>query len=260
MIVRCQPDDRTDVLAYLGTDYGKCLYFYLDLMQFGLDSPEVSVWKEVDGGRIAAMALVYHTTAHMVSHGGGFDAGAWADLMRRTGVKLACAEASVVRALAERLPGRAEYGMVGHLAAIPAEADRRGVRRAEAGDFEAIARLLHDNASYDTKADVPTIANQMRARWARGFTRNYVIEVDGEIASHFGTKAEGDRLAVVGGSVTSPRHRMKGLALRLFQALARDLAAEGKGVYSFSYGESATAYNSRLGLAPCCAWGRIFCL
>ena len=34
----------------------------------------------------------------------------------------------------------------------------------------------------------------------------------------------------------------------------------GKEIYSFYYGESATAYNLRLGLAPCCEWGRIFCL
>lgn len=259
MIVRCQTGDRDDVLSYLGTEYGKCLYFYLDLMQFGFDSPEVSVWKEVNGGRIAAMALIYNTTAHMVSRGGGFDAGAWAGLMRRMGVKLACAEASVIRALAEKLSGRAEYGMVGHLTEIPAEVDRSGVRRAEAGDFEAIARLLHDNAFYDTKADIPTIANQMRARWARGFTRNYVIEVGGEIASHICTKAEGERLVVAGGGCTSPRHRMKGLGIRVFQVLAYDLAAEGKDIYSFYYGESATAYNWRLGLAPCCEWGRIFC-
>ena len=75
MIVRCQPDDRTDVLAYLGTDYGKCLYFYLDLMQFGLDSPEVSVWKEVDGGRIAAMALIRPDFRITREHGKWFQLG-----------------------------------------------------------------------------------------------------------------------------------------------------------------------------------------
>ena len=260
MIIRCQSDDRDDILSYMGTDYGKCLYLYLDLMQFGFDSPEVSVWKEeAADGRIVAIALVYHTTAHLFSRDGEVDAGAWAELLRRMGVRLACAEAPVIRALAVKLPGRAEYGMVGHLTEIPAEVDRSGVRSAEEGDFEEIARLLHDNAFYDTKADIPTIANQMRTRWARGFTRNYVIEVDGEIASHICTKAEGDRLVVAGGGCTSPRHRMKGLGIRVFQVLAHDLAAEGKDIYSFYYGESATAYNWRLGLVPCCEWGRIFC-
>ena len=96
MIIRCQSDDRDDILSYMGTDYGKCLYLYLDLMQFGFDSPEVSVWKEeAADGRIVAIALVYHTTAHLFSREGEVDSGAWAELLRRMGVRLACAEAPV---------------------------------------------------------------------------------------------------------------------------------------------------------------------
>lgn len=259
MITRCLPGDREAILSYMGVDYGKCLYLYLDLMQFGFDSPEVSVWKEEAGdGRLAAIALIYHTTAHLFSRDGAYDSKAWADLLRRMGVRLACAEAPVVRALSENLSGRAEYGRVGHLTHIPDEVDRSGVRLAGADDFDQIARLLHDNAFYDTKGDVHTIANQLRARWARGFTRNYVIEIDGVIAAHICTKAEGDRLVVAGGGATDPRFRMRGLGIKVFQVLAYDLAAEGKDIFSFYYGESATAYNLRLGLAPCCEWGRIF--
>ena len=85
-----------------------------------------------------------------------------------------------------------------------------------------------------------------------------MIEIDGVIAAHICTKAEGDRLVVAGGGATAPRFRMRGLGIKVFQVLAYDLAAEGKDIFSFYYGESATAYNLRLGLAPCCEWGRIF--
>lgn len=260
MIVRCGANDRDGVLSYIGTDYGKCLYLYLDLLEFGFDSPYVSVWKdEPDGGGMAALALVYHATAHLFTRGGAVDRSGWARLLGQLGVSLVCAEESVVRSLEGEMRGRAEYGSVGRLAGVPEDPDRAGIRRAAAADFEVIAQLLHRYAHYDRKADLATVERQLRSRWESGFTRNYVLESDGAIVAHVCTQAEGPGVAVAGGFVTDPRYRRRGLAARLFKAVAFDLAAEGKDVFTFSYDEAARRFNMGLGLLPCCGWGRMFC-
>lgn len=260
MIVRCGADERDDVLSYIGEDYGRCLYLYLDLLEFGFDSPCVSVWKEeTEDGGMAALALVYHATAHLFTRCGDVDCAGWARLLSRLGVSLVCAEDSVIRSLENDMRGSVEYGSVGHLACAPEAPERTGIRCAAAEDFVAIAQLLHQYAHYNRKADLATVERQLRSRWESGFARNYVLEADGSIVAHVCTQAEGPAVAVAGGFVTAPRYRRRGLAARLFKALAFDLAAEGKDVFSFYYDEAARRFNMGLGLAPCCGWGRMFC-
>ena len=171
---------------------------------------------------------------------------------------LACAEGAIVRQLAEALPGKAEYGYEGRLDAPPPTDDRTGIRRARAEDFAAIARLLHREAHYDRKADLATVEEQLRTRWARGFARNYVLECGGGIVAHVGTTAEMERVAVLGAVVTHTAFRSRGFAGRLYHAVCADLLAEGKEVFSFYYDAAGRGVNERMGLMPHCEWGRLF--
>lgn len=259
MIQRCTEQDRERILAYVDGAVDRCLYLYMDLLEFGFDSPEVSVWAEVMPARaIACIGLVYGKTCHLFSRDRRFDAVAWARHLRAQGVTLACAEGEIVRQLAEVLPGKAEYGYEGHLDAPPPPDDRTGIRRARSEDFAVIARLLYHEAHYDRKAALATVEEQLRTRWARGFVRNYVLECDGVIAVHMGTTAETDRFAVVGALVTHADFRGRGLAARLFHAVCADLLAENKEVFSFYYDEMGKGVNQRMGLMPHCTWGRLF--
>lgn len=259
MIQRCTEQDREGILAYVDGAVDRCLYLYMDLLEFGFDSPEVSVWAEATPARaLACVGLVYGKTCHLFSRDRRFDAAAWARHLRAQGVTLACAEGAIVRQLAEALPGKAEYGYEGRLDAPPPADDRTGIRRARAEDFVAIARLLHREAHYDRKADLATVEEQLRTRWARGFARNYVLECGGGIAAHVGTTAEMGRVAVLGAVVTHTAFRSRGFAGRLYHAVCADLLAEGKEVFSFYYDAAGRGVNERMGLMPHCEWGRLF--
>lgn len=34
-MIRCGINDREEILSYIGKEYGKCLYLYVDLMKYG---------------------------------------------------------------------------------------------------------------------------------------------------------------------------------------------------------------------------------
>ena len=40
MIQRCTEQDREGILAYVDGAVDRCLYLYMDLLEFGFDSPE----------------------------------------------------------------------------------------------------------------------------------------------------------------------------------------------------------------------------
>ena len=44
MIVTCNNEDITSVFDYIGEDYGKCLYIYIDLKKYGIDDENFNVW------------------------------------------------------------------------------------------------------------------------------------------------------------------------------------------------------------------------
>ena len=77
MIQRCTEQDREGILAYVDGAVDRCLYLYMDLLEFGFDSPEVSVWAEATPARaLACVGLVYGKTCHLFSRDRRFDVAA----------------------------------------------------------------------------------------------------------------------------------------------------------------------------------------
>ena len=70
-MIRCGIDDREEILSYIGKEYGKCLYLYVDLMKYGFDNPNVRLWLQKNAeGRNTALVLQYYTGMHVFSRDG----------------------------------------------------------------------------------------------------------------------------------------------------------------------------------------------
>ena len=59
MIVRCGRKDENRILNYIGTDYPFCLYLFLNLKKYGLDSARMEVYLPQEGEAITAVLLPY---------------------------------------------------------------------------------------------------------------------------------------------------------------------------------------------------------
>ena len=63
MINKCSEKDIKRILAYIGNDYGKCLYMFVDIKKYGVDKDFFSLWtSESENGNIRALVSKYHLT------------------------------------------------------------------------------------------------------------------------------------------------------------------------------------------------------
>ena len=61
MIVSCKNEDIKSVFEYIGNDYGRCLYIYIDLKKFGLDDENFNVWIQYNpDNQICAIISEYY--------------------------------------------------------------------------------------------------------------------------------------------------------------------------------------------------------
>lgn len=67
MITQCTTIFQRRVLSYIGDDYYKCLYLYIDMQQYGCSSEFTQTWLQEDNGEITAVMLAYHNAMHVYS-------------------------------------------------------------------------------------------------------------------------------------------------------------------------------------------------
>ena len=60
MIIPCNDENIETVFEYIGEDYGKCLYIYIDLKKFGLDDENFNVWIQCENEEICAIISEYY--------------------------------------------------------------------------------------------------------------------------------------------------------------------------------------------------------
>lgn len=41
MVIRCNKNDKKQVFDYIGNDFGRCAYLYIDLCKYGFDNENV---------------------------------------------------------------------------------------------------------------------------------------------------------------------------------------------------------------------------
>lgn len=49
MIIRCQKEDEKIIESYIGTEYYKCLYLYMNLQRYGTGSQAIDVYMDKFG-------------------------------------------------------------------------------------------------------------------------------------------------------------------------------------------------------------------
>lgn len=70
----CKKEDIKKVFDYIGEDYDKCAYLYIDLKKYGIEDENINVWYQKNNdGEIAVIALMYYNGMHVFSRQNVFD-------------------------------------------------------------------------------------------------------------------------------------------------------------------------------------------
>ena len=60
MLIECNEENIEQAFDYIGNDYEKCLYLYIDLRKYGLDNENFNVWIQYYGDRICGLVSEYY--------------------------------------------------------------------------------------------------------------------------------------------------------------------------------------------------------
>lgn len=260
MIIKCINSQEKEIKDYIGTEYGKCLYLYIDLVKYGCDSEFTKVWKVLGNNGINMVMLAYHSALHMYSFAMDFNEEEIVQFIRERNPSIICASKSIIERLKPFLVDDGyeyEYGHIGKKTNVIQPKEGVKVERAQS-DIEQIAKLLYEDDDIGASYTFDDLVSQIRERLSQGFVRSFVIKQDAKVVAHLGTGAEIDKLCTICYVITDPNYRGKGLSSALFCYACQQLESEGKEIFSVYYPENSRRLHHKMGFVDYCEFGKLY--
>lgn len=262
-MIRCGIEQRQEILDYIGRDYGKCLYLYVDLMKYGFDNPNVNLWLQKDAeGRNLALVLQYYTGMHVFSRDGDFDPDKVRALIAERNPSMVCGMKTTLAKLGEISGYEMEVGMVGQLKKLT-DSDTsmciKAVKDETRDDIREIADFMADDEALGKPYKDDQLYNQLVERYEQNFGRSFMIrdEQTGKVIATASTYAEEAGVAVISGVMAHPDFRGQGLAGKALSAVCRDLKKDGFDVFSYYYIKPAERLHYRAGFETIGEWAKL---
>lgn len=260
MFKRVEKKDIQLIEEYIGTDYDKCLYLYLDFIKYGLDNENLRFWLDMEDDEIKCVILKYYSGMHVFSKNRDCDFDEIKKLIIAETPSVICAEKFLIETLSDILKEKeyaTEYGWV-RVLSKHYECENSDVELAsEDNDFVEISKLIK-NDHMGEFYDLDELISQIKERDEDNFGRNYIIRDGDKIISNASTNAELENIAVLSNVITDKPYRGKGLATRVCSKLCNDLIDEGKKVYLINYTDESTGLYDKLGFEISCEIGKLF--
>lgn len=259
MLKRVEKEEGSLVKDYIGSEYDKCLYLYLDFIKYGLNNENLKFWLDIENDEINCVILKYYSGMHIFSKNKDCSYERLAELIAKEAPSVICAEKFLIENLHNVLENTeyiAEYGWI-RVLSKHYECDNSMVRRAEETDIEEISRLIVSDHMGEFH-ELEEFMSQMKEREDDNYSRNYIVKDDGKIISSASTTAEIDGVAVLSYVITVPSHRGMGLATKVCSRLCNDLIDEGKNVYLINYTDESTKLYDKLGFKVSCEIGKLY--
>lgn len=259
MLKRVEQSDVPLVKEYIGTEYNKCLYLYLDFVKYGLDNPNLKFWLDMENAKIKGIILKYYSGMHIFSKDKDCDYDEIKQLIIEEFPSVICAEKFLIENLSLLLKESeylSEYGWV-RVLSKHFNIENSNVELAREEDFESISKLIKNDPMGEFY-DLDELICQIKERDDDNFGRNYVIKEGNKIISNASTNAELEKIAVLSNVITDKAYRGQGFATKVCSKLCNDLIDEGKKVYLINYTDESTGLYDKLGFEVSCEIGKLY--
>lgn len=261
MISQCNNSQQEIFLDYIGEDYPKCLYLYLDAIKYGCSSDTTSTWMQTKDGEITAVVLAYHTALHVFSRNNDLDVTEICELVKEVKPTMVNAMAETIRKIEpvlSKLGFMSEFGHIGEWKGTPIVNSEIEVEEAVDSDIPQVATMLFEDEDIGASYTFDDLLNQMRERLKEGFVRSFVVRKEGKVIAHLGTGAEMDGLCTISYGITASECRGQGIASVIFSNVCNLMQKEGKRVFSIYYPENARKFHHKMGFVDICEYGKLF--
>ena len=259
MIIECTNNKIETVFDYIGEDYGKCLYIFIDMKKYGLDDENFNVWIQYDNDEICAVISEYYGGVQIYSKDEDLIVEEIVDFIKQKETNVLFAVKPVTDKIKELLPDYVQStGIVGELKELNIEPNPDAYS-ASLEELEEIVRIISEDEGIGKPYGFDSLYSQYYERKTTNFGRNIILrdEENSDIICHAGTYAEIPELAVVGGVITSLPYRGKGFSKGTVSALCSQLMSENKRIFSYYYIESATRIHISIGFEQVAEWSKL---
>lgn len=260
MIIPCDEKNIKLIFDYIGEDYGKCLYIYIDLKKFGLNDENFNVWIQYDDNEdICGIISEYYGGIQLYSKHYNLICKEIADFILQKDPKVIFSIKENIDKIKEYLPDYSqETGYVGELMEIKYPVENNAYS-APIDELEEIVSIIAEDENIGKPYGFESIYQQYLERKQKNFGRNFILrdEENNEIIGHAGTYAELPELAVLGGVITSIPYRGKGFSKKVISPLLQDLKSENKRVFSYYYITSAKRLHNSVGFEEIGEWSKL---
>ena len=252
MTRKLETSDVPAVLDLVRREPSLNIWIIADLENYGLETDFLDLWGFFAGSALRAVVLRFHS--HFVAYSADNELpGGLVAVLTSPELKSLSGRATTLKPVAEEL-GCAEVTLK-YLAGLTPASFRSLSNPSLKVEFGSIAdsQGLHDLASHVAEFAGGT-AEDMRGRLSNPRARTYLIRQDSHIVSAASTTVECSTSAMIGGVMTHPGYRGRGLASACLSKLCHDLLDAGKVCCLTYYNPEAGRIYARLGFTVVSPW------
>lgn len=231
MLVKRTNQEIQPVLDYIGEDYVQCLYMYMDVVELGAESEGLGLWTSEEDGKILCVYYRYFDCLHIYGRQGCVIEDA-AALLEEIQPNVIICPKDIIEQLGAILDLDDYIYESNHIITANKEMDggrEVDIKEATDADIEEIADLMLKADIYSEVYERDALIDSLRRRLAEGFGRLFIIRDEtGRMIATNATNGETDKIAVIGGLVTDPEMRGKGLGRAITASTWNLVRNEGK--------------------------------
>ena len=256
MIIEFNENNKEDLLNYIGDNFDRCPYVYIDLKKYELNKTNFKAWAQMNSDNLMTAVITEYFKGYQIfSKNNDFDKDELVKFLKEKKATVLFG----VKKLMDKIKGEfnehmEKPGIIGELKELKNDIDNNAYKAKES-DIKDIVELLVKEKGTGEAYGFESLYKQYTERMKNKTGRNYILrDEDNKLICHAGTCAETDDMAVIGGVIVAPEYRGKGYAKGILTTVCKELLSEGKRVFSFFYIPSAIKIHYACGFEDVDGW------
>jgi len=228
---KCDVSDIQRTLDYIGDDRLLCFYLYMDVLECGIEDEGLGLWLSETGDGIAAVMYQYYDCLHLFSR----ETAPVSDVMAvidEIDPKVIVSSEANIDELRKTLDESKYIYELNHIITtdvLMKENPDIDIMTATKEDVPEIAAMMMKDRIYSEVYSYEKLCGDLTRRLEAGFGRLFIIrDENGRLVCADATNAETEDLAVIGGLVTDPEMRGRGLGQAMTGSVWNTVLREGK--------------------------------
>ena len=210
-----QPEEIDEIIKYIGDNYKATPYLFVNIIKYGLGTDNVFAWIDRgEDGQIEGVYLLYYDCIHFYTNDTEeYPVERLVDFIYKTNHKVLMLQGRIGNRVENDFSTYySEKNYVIDMNKVGLEDKKYRTIIAQREDISEIVDLLMADSEYINVYDHQVLYNQMINRFDGGFSRYFVVKMDGKIVATCSTYGEVPGFALVGGTIVHPDYRRRGLA------------------------------------------------